>query len=483
MTAYSNNYELSSSADTFSKESNVQLLINENIGNNYQSIEKCKLQTYVKYVLDDHLQLQDSSCRKTTRVALEVIAMLIVTGARIGMTMICISGAAEILNVPISNPYALSLGITNAIGAIVAFGFLSAFSKLKIIEAITRFTAPIEESLMSDTTTCCKRTAIKAAALIIGFASQIPMGYAAYKTALFSPITVGLLTFLDGGRASYSTYMSLKALEYNQCQKKSYIEKKLALSRSIIMQKIAAFQGSLSTRENIPQEIDLHFFEDEILMANQQSQGKPLNRCIKIGVEVLVILMTAAVLAEFYGLGKAGGKALTHNKTFAILSGIFVAFSNTHLWYFMVRKVSFFAIDFFRGNLAFSLSESLMPRFYKYFTRVGSFLAIPTFVPSVLFAKLYFPKEAYYPIATLSSIAAILGGLASLHGLRDIIIGKCKNKEDVVVLHKKLERIKQTISQTNLQDIALFLIKFPNDIRKGFTDLEINELNNYINEL
>ena len=456
-----------------------------------------RLENYINKVLQDDLSLQDEKARVICRSILQVVAMAIVTSARVGMTMICISGSADILDLRIKDPRVLAMGITNAAGAIVAFGFLSAYSKLKIIDAITRRVSSEEQSLISDRESCYTRTAIKIIAVTGGFLAQVPMGYAAYESALFAPTTIGVLTFLDGGRSSYSTYMTLKGISDSCKRSKLDIEKELIQVRTTLVKRIAHFRQFLACKGEIQpllemdvnhddfneNDIDSNFFLNRVIKGNfdiSASSSAPLDCKAKVGIETLVLLMTGAILAEFFRLGEEGAKVFSDDDTFIKISGIFVTIANAHLWYSMIRKASYFSINFFRGANRFSLTKKLMPRFYKWFTGVGSFFAVPTFVPSVLFAKLYFPEALYYPVATFASLATFFGGLSALHGLRDIIIQTCQKDDNLLKLDTKLQKISATISKTDLPEIASFLSHLEDDLRNSIHSPSLKELNNYI---
>jgi hypothetical protein len=452
---------------------------------------------YIVQRLSDHKALQDSRRRKIVRKGLEATAMVIVIGARVAMTQICLSGSAEILDGKVTDTGPLVMGVINATGAIIAFGCLSAFTKLKIIEALTRYIPPNEQELMSDDIGPYTMTAIKTVSVILGFSSQIPWAIGAYDSALFAPMLNGVFTFLDGGRSSWSIYNTItSALQFRR-KPKTETAGQLVIAKKNILKKIDTYRALLASEEfsastknasintsieNIGT-IDDSITIDMILNNDKAPQNpRPLPRSVTWVLNASILLMAAATFAEFYKLGEDGAKDMTANTAVQASLASFCVFASLHLWMNLIAKTTYATADFVRGANSVSLTKKVSPKFYDRFTKWGTWISVPTFVPTVYFAKLYFPKMFFYPVATLSSAAGFLGGLSALHGLRDIIVLRRNASDPTIVLDKRLAQIRETISKTNLSHIAAFLAALPDDIRDKLQSPSPDELAQYICE-
>ena len=488
----------------------------------FQSLNS-PLGIYVVQRMTNATELQDSRARSCVRKGMEVIALGIVTSARLAMSMICLTGSAEILNRKVTDWGPLTMGTINAAGAIISFGCLSAFTKMKIIEVLTRYIPDSEQKLMSHDIGPKMRNLIKASSVFLGFSSQIPMGVGAYNAALFAPWYMGISTFLDGGRSSWSMYNTFMAAYLLRTEPKEGTAGNLVAAKKALVKQLGQYNATLALPDNpsSPTSVQTHpqrETEEQAPLLGGQShkiddQGSPANilgkdsgydegatelfqilrstktvptkpplgRMMQWGVNGAVVFMAGSVLAEFYRLGQDGASGITDNVVAQNLFATFVVGANLNLWFSLVSRTTEAAIKGLRGANPPSLTEKVAPTFYRRFTNWGTWASVPTFVPSVYFAKVYFPAYAYYPIAVLSSAAAFLGGLSALHGLRDILIRRLHSAHPDIVMEKKLEQIKATVDKTNLAEIARFLLELPEDLRQKFSKSSREDLEAYLN--
>lgn len=451
-------------------------------------LEGTLLGKYIIHRLTDHEALQDSRGRKIVRGGLEVTAMVIVIGARMAMTQICLTGSAEILNGKVTDTGPLVMGVINATGAIIAFGCLSAFTKLKIIEVLTRYIPPNEQELMSDDLGPCMRTAIKTVSVILGFSSQLPWAIGAYKSALFVPEVNGVFTFLDGGRSSWSIFNTITSALQLRREPKTGTAAQLVVAKRNILKQIDTYRALIASEEFSASIQNIEAADDSItidqILNNDlvPQRPQPLPRSVTWLLNGSILLMAAATFAEFYKLGEDGAKVITDNTGLQIFLASFCVFANLHLWMSLISKTTYATADFLRGANSTALTKKVSPKFYDRFTKWGTWISVPTFVPTVYFAKLYFSKMLYYPVAALSSTAGFLGGLSALHGLRDIIILRRNASNPIIVLDKRLAQIRETISKTNLSHIAAFLAALPDDIRDKLQAPNPDALAQYMRE-
>lgn len=280
---------------------------------------------YVIKRLSGHTELQDSTTRKCIRAGLEITAVTIVIGARVGMAMICLSGAGEILDTSITTPSALAMGTLGAVGTFVSFGFLSTFTQIKLIEILTRSIPADEQELISEVLSPCTRTVIKTISVLLGFSSQIPAGIGAYNSALFAPAAMGIFTFLDGGRPSWSLYNTFSSAIQLRTEPKIGIKAELVAVRKLLVKKIETFRsqfesfemngaGDLILFDQDSSKKLMTFVEKILLNKTQMHQEMPLPKSSSWAIEGAILLLVSSMLAEFYKLGEDGADGVIDKK-------------------------------------------------------------------------------------------------------------------------------------------------------------------------
>jgi hypothetical protein len=480
--------------------------------------ESSILAAYIEKALSGGLHRENSKIRFFRRT-LQVGGIVIIACSRIGMVMICMKGAAIILDRPIDDPVSLTIGISNAVGTLVTFGFVAIFSTLNLIEEITRPLVFEEKLLTMHIMPVGKRTLIKIIAIIVGLLAQLPMAFATYTSALYVPIFFFIMQLLDCGRASYSTFMSLIGMTKTRVTGSLGIDKDLQRIRNNLIKKINHFRNSLignaQERKLFFDQIDffmsgsianedacsnkkghdsdhnenysrylttlLNFSEREL----DSNVTNPLSNGMRYVIDFFILLMGMAVIAEFWQLAGAGIAFVSSVKLTAIIASIFVALANSYLWFSLIRRSTYFTVNFFRGISSPSVTKEFMPRFYRIFSQLGTIFSVFTFVPSVLFAKNYFPHWAYYPVAFLSSLGLIFAGISAVHSLRDIIIRgyiKRKGKNRLLDLDSKLQRLTEIIGKTNQREIASFLIYLPEALQKLFQSPSKEQLEAFLSQ-
>lgn len=444
---------------------------------------KSLLEGYIISRLDDHEILKDSERRKLTRKILEIAASIIVIGSRAAIVQTCLKGSSVILNQKITDMGSLLLGIPNAVGSVISYGGLSILTKLEIIEILTRHISKTEQQLMSDDLSPSLRTYTQVASLFLGFSSQIPLAVGAYEGAFITPPLVnGIFTFLDGGRSSWSMYKTITAMMRWRKEPKTVIGSELIQARQTLVNRVEDFRSLLASEDD-----SLQNLEKINLMSILNNEKKPikapsLSFAVTSLLNIFVVSMLSATFAEFYKLGAEGGMKIWDNKKFGIFIGSFVVSVNVYLWFDLVSRTTFATADLLRGAKSSSLTKKIAPQFYQRFTVLGTLISVPTFVPPIYFAKLYFSPPYYELIATFAATIAILGGVAAMHKLRDIIILRRNASNSAVVLDHKLSQISETISKTNLFHIANFLVTLPEDIRNKLSLPNLEKLQEYIGE-
>lgn len=447
----------------------------------------------------------ESKVHMVFRRCLQTGGMLVIIGSRIATAMICLKGATVLMERPLTDPITLTLGISNVIGVTISHGLFSAFNTLNAIEEFMKPLTTEEKQITAKILPSWKKTLIKTIAVVTGLIAQFPISYAAYETAFFLPIFAFLTIQLDFGRGIYSTYLSLmhltsmdknfymgteiplvlfqkyfveqlerrrEALAINCNERKLLLETLQRLLPRLTHGQIDKIRQKLLQKQEKEEENIIgeqeekncetflkHLFAFYVPM---QNGAGPFSDEMTFRIETIALLMSIAVLAEHWQLGGAGAGYIIESPFFSTLSSILVVASSGYIWDSLIHKATHYATEFFRGTTPPSLTQEMMPRFYKRFTKLGLIAGLLTFVPQMYFAKIYFPRWAYYPIGIISSLGIIFASISAAHGIRDRIISKFAYKQEnyhqIIDLDNELQKLIELVKKAAPIEIGHFLL-------------------------
>jgi hypothetical protein len=477
---------------------------------------------YIENRLMSGAYREESRMQIVVRRILQAGGLAAVAVGRIGVIMICMDGAASLLERDVNDPASLGLGISSGIGNIVVFGILSVYGTLNLIKELTRRQTPEEGVLNTEKVPACTKRGISAASLGIGLLAQVPMAYAAYASSFYAPTLNYLGQQLDFGRASFSTFKALMGIaELQKVDRAKVLQADLMRSRDKLIEELNIRRNSLSsdTEERnaflqkiedlsrpapMPSTKDEHktplimesgdicenSYKDYISAVLEFSppptqQAAPLSLSGVRVLKVCTFLMTTAVLAELFELTREGAKNVSDSEAFGYAIATLSALANIHIWLSLIQKSTLFTIDFFRKASIPPVTCELMPRTYAAFTNVGTACSLLTFVPEMFFAKLYFPKWAAYAVGGLASLGTIFGGIGAVHAVRDLVIRSLterRGKSILLTADRQLEKLIAVLSTISLEQYGLFLSSLPKDLQSQLLCPEEKSLSAYLEE-
>ncbi|NGX39472.1 MAG: hypothetical protein KR126chlam1_00801 [Chlamydiae bacterium] len=447
--------------------------------------------------------------RLIARRSLQGLGLIPIIVGRIGMVMICLNGAAAILNVKKNSAAALALGIPSAIGASVTFGVFSIFNTFSLIERLTKKTTDQEKQIFTKKISQWQSTAIATSSVIIGLIAHVALAYAAYNSADFAPVIMYLGQQLDFGRAANSTFLTLmdvfsKEIPYTTelelelkksksrfCSKISDFKKHLAYEDKEFESKFSRFFAQVATEKSellmhVPSSTNGHHSSSNyisMILEGAQSlrhKEKPLSERQIFWCHAITTLSAVGIYAEFFALGSAGARAAWDKPGFYHTAGAVVLCANAYIWGTLIKKCSYVCTNFVRKELPKSIEGYLRPKLHSWMTGIGFVLAAPVFVPQMFFAKAYLPAPYYYPIGIAASVAGLLGGFATALAMRDRLIRYMHSKHPRIKLDDQLNRLNDLITGAGPLEIAKFMATLPQEMRATLSCPPLGNMQQYI---
>lgn len=422
----------------------------------------------------------ESVLRVVPRRSLQLAAIFVAGAAQAGMVRINMKAAG-------GNSV---LGGVLSVANLSTFGAFSAYCSCVLLSQAFKKLTPEEKRLFESEIGNCLRAILKVSAAVAGTFSQVPMAYAAYDAndkSLFFAIS----RFLDAGLPILSLYLGARALFSNIGL--TVTERKLEDSRegfySIIKQKQSAL--FLQTPE-------VQRLLDSLPNLHKDTPDNYLRAILDLPVELIV--EPKGIVASKKAMWVAGHASnlfvmalygmityyamslITDDDSLKISSAIFVIMCKFYLWKNSVSQAAReFPLDIYRltgHEVRSTASQAFTPITDKVSTVAAYIIGGLSYGSMKYFCDLY----GIGPAGTaVSSVATALLAKNTFSIVKDGCIEEhlarrgTPDQKRLIQFSRELEKIAQTLKNTNRGEWAKFLSSLPEDLKKALCKSDLNE--------
>ena len=447
-----------------------------------RSVQANSLDRLNKYILEKPIRgipTQETSRQKTIRTSAQVAAVII--GGCGNLTFINITGKLAGDNE--AYKWALVAGNT------VAFGTITAWILLKMVNAQLRPRTVDELALIQSQTPRWLRNSIKTTAITAGLISQIPVAYIAYaynNNNILYPIVI--LTS-NASLPIHSLELTFDAFLRNR--RYSEFERQLLQSKKALTQMIATVTQAVAAmtpqqRNQFLQELSTiasssTFSEEDILMnylvkLRATADGEPLTpddpawvTAVKYTAGATGLLLSFSLLSHYWMGGYEAAKlADEEDSAFHHFSAGFVTFCNTYLTADLIVKstigICSGVMNRVRGISKKTLSMELRPKLTNAFKVIAAASGALCYGASVQFSKDYFDGNFGRFIevtSAMGNIAFVTSGMLDCvqEGVQEYFLHRgTAHEKRSFGFQNEMQRLASLIDQCSPVDFAKALL-------------------------
>lgn len=406
-----------------------------------------------------------------------------------------------------------------AYGTCASFGYLVSYSLLAIVDSQMKPLSHEERVLMESRTSPILKKVFFVTSMVLGFCTQIPFDYIAYKYNEPSALNPGRLVMpimvfaIDSWVSVYSGYMGLKTLREKQSLT-SY-EKRLSEVRGKMhalieenRQLLAAVEKDTRNEfvasyerikrvDNAPDRMAEMYtlFTRRISdrTFNPPKYAKYVDYTVKSygGLCAICNIGTLGYVA-WLGTDELIGNIYANTTITSLYVGTALYLNTTAIPETAVTLFNLFK-NLFTCNYQPTLSERLTPKLSFSIKAISLATAALSYGPSIKLSKDYYNSHEGLEIfmeITLSCATTFLVSMAILSITDQILEYKVEKmgseeEKEIMKIYKKMKLFAATLASSPLVEIALFLKALPQEAVDNLieeTDITISDLEDYISE-
>lgn len=399
-----------------------------------------------------------------------------------------------------------------AYGTCASFGCLVSYSLLKIVDSQMQPLSHEERTLIESRTSPTLKKVFFVTSTILGFGTQIPLAYVAYKynePSTLNPdgILMPTMVFaIDSWVSVYSGYMGLKTLREKQSL--TDLEKELSAVRgkmyglieanrqllTVIGKEtrndfIASYE-SIQRLDDAPDRVAKLYTLFTRRISDQTFEPPKYAKYTNYTVKAYGYLCSACNIGTWGYIAWLGTDELTDNIYANIaVTGLYVG---TALYFkaTAIPKTAVTLFNLFKNIFTFSyqptLSDQLTPKLSFSLKALGLATAALSYGPAVELSKDYYSSHEGLEIfmeITLSCSMIFLVSMAILSITDQVLeykIEKMGNEEEkkIIEVHKKMKKFSSVLNSSPLVELALFLKIIPREsIEQLVAETEITIIN------
>lgn len=469
--------------------------------------QNSKIALFVDKSLIQEIKVHEGRIHLVARRALQVTSVVAGFGGRIPFIE---------MNLDLAGDNKVYGGVL-AYGTCASFGYLVSYSLLEIVDSQMKPLSHEERALMESRTSPTLKKVFFVTSTILGFGTQIPFAYIAYKynepstlnpDGLLMPIMVFAI---DSWVSVYSGYMGLKTLREKQSL--TAYEKELSAARGKMYGLIEANRQlltvvgketrndfiasyeSIQTLDDAPDRLAALYTLFTRRISDQTFDPPKYAKYIDYTVKAYGYLCSACNIGTLGYIAWLGTDELTDNiyaniTVTSLYVGTALYLNATAIPETAVTLFNLFK-NIFTCNYQPTLSDQLTPKLSFSLKALGLVTAALSYGPSIELSKDYYGSheelEVFMEI-TLSCATTFLVSMAILAITDQILeykIEKMGNEEEksIMKIHKKMKNFSSILASSPLIEIALFLRALPQETVNQLiehTDITISNLESYI---